>query len=103
LSRPLHKDIFLETIAKADIFFFITSIAVVVLTVIGLYLAYKILRLVRKLEEFVELVGGNLEDASDEIRALVSDLRESVLYRTIFKRRRRMVDKNNENGYKKEY
>lgn len=75
----------METIAKSDIFFFITSLAVIITTllilVIGLYVI-RILRDVREIVEHLKSIGGKVEEEFEEIYA---DLMSRWPLRVIFK------------------
>lgn len=75
----------METIAKSDIFFFITSIAVIITTliilVIGLYII-RILRDVRAIVQHLKEIGGKMEDEFEEMYA---DLMSRWPLRVIFK------------------
>lgn len=86
----------MDTLIKADIFFFITSIAVVLVTLIIAYVAYKIMRALSEIERLAQTLGENIENASEDVRDLVLDMRDSFLYRMLFQKRRR--NKKNNNG-----
>lgn len=65
----------METIAKADIFFFITSVAVILLALLGaaaLVYAIRILRSIRKIADLAQHEAQNLsqdiQDLRDEVK-----------------------------------
>ncbi len=64
----------METLIKADIFFFITSVAVVVIVALLVLLGYKIFKIlqdvkyvVARVKEFVDRAGVEAEDIYDEL------------------------------------
>jgi cell division protein FtsL len=66
----------METLIHADIFFFITSIAVILLTVALLFIfwhLYKLSRTLRTLAEKIENEAGEYIEASEEFRERVHD------------------------------
>jgi hypothetical protein len=79
----------METIVKADIFFFITSLAVIIITsvtlVIGLYVI-RILRDVRAIVEHLKVIGGKVED---EFEDMYADLMSRWPLRLLFKPKRK--------------
>jgi hypothetical protein len=78
-----------DTLVKADIFFFITSLAVILFTAVFLYLFYKIRKVIKRAELLAGLLERNVEEASNELNILIGDIRESMLYRSLFRRRRK--------------
>lgn len=79
----------MDTLIKADIFFFISSLAVVLVTAALMFLFFKVRKILNKTEELFDVLEHNIEDAGDELSSLASDIRESTLYRTLFRRRRK--------------
>lgn len=79
----------MDTVMKADIFFFVTTIAVVVfmtLASIALWYLIKILRSVRRAADSLE---GKIESASEQAEALYGKLTDSVLFNLIFTPKRK--------------
>ena len=74
---------------KADIFFFVTTIAVVVLSVAILYSLFYIVSAFKRLEAYAEKIERNMEDASVEVKEIGEDIRESFLYNFLFKKKKR--------------
>jgi hypothetical protein len=86
----------MDTLVKADIFFFITSISVILVTLIIAFLSYKIMRAVAEIERLAQTLGENIESAGEDVKDLVLDMRDSFLFRMLFQKRRR--NKRNNNG-----
>jgi hypothetical protein len=76
----------MDTLERADMFFFITSIAVVIGTIAWGVVAYYLILAFRQIRRLSEKLEENMDDASDEVRDLVFDIRESFLYRTLFRK-----------------
>jgi ABC-type transporter MlaC component len=66
----------METLMKADIFFFVTTIAVVAVTVCLVYAAYYVIRILRNVEEISEEVKAESQLVREDISDLRSNIRE---------------------------
>ena len=64
----------METLLKTDIFFFITSVAVVAVTICVIYAMYHLIRILRNVDE----ISGDMREEGELIREDISDLRENV-------------------------
>lgn len=61
----------METLVKSDVFFFITSIAVVLFTIIGLVAAFYLIKISRNISEITERAkeqAGKISDDIDDLR-----------------------------------
>jgi HAMP domain-containing protein len=74
---------------KADIFFFISSIAVVVVSIGILIAGYYITRSLQKIERLAERLEEKMVDATEEVREIGGNIKESFLYNLIFKKKKR--------------
>jgi hypothetical protein len=74
----------MESILQADIFFFITSIFVIILILVLCASGYYLVKAMRNFSIISETLKGAVEDTDDELREMVSDVRESTLFRFIF-------------------
>jgi uncharacterized protein YoxC len=79
----------METLIHADIFFFITSIAVVLLTVGSIVVFVYVIRAAQKIEKYADSVGEGMKETSDEVRDMAAEVRESFLFNMLFKKKRR--------------
>ncbi|MDD5083401.1 MAG: hypothetical protein PHT88_00490 [Candidatus Moranbacteria bacterium] len=78
-----------QTLIHADTFFFISSVGFVVLTTLiaaGLLYIIGILRSVKRITDKIE---NGLDTVGEDMQELVSDLRESRVFRMIFGGRKR--------------
>ena len=80
------------TLMKADIFFFVTTIAVVLVTIALLVSLYYVVTAVRRLADTLHKIEQNMKDASIEVKEMTEDLRDSFLFNLLFKKRRRRRD-----------
>lgn len=74
----------MEDILKADIFFFIASIATVVFTVLASILFYYLIRASRNLYEITEIFKGGVRESEQFLEDLWDRLDSNFLFRMIF-------------------
>lgn len=74
---------------KSDIFFFITSIAVILVSGGVLVAIYYITRSIRIIERLVERVEEKVVMATEEVREIGGGIKDSLIYNLIFKKRRK--------------
>lgn len=80
----------LDTLAKADIFFFVTTIAVVVVTLGFAALAYYGVRTLEQARRALKEVEEHIGDTTDDVKDILFDIRESRAYQFLFRRRRKI-------------
>ncbi len=85
----------MDTLMQADIFFFISSIGFVLITIGVLILVYYAIRAVRRFEEFTEVVEAHIEDAKDGVMDFKEDIKESLVYNFIFGKKKKKTKKDN--------
>ncbi len=77
----------METVFKADIFFFVTTIAVGLVAVFMIIaLCYSII-MIRRLRMLIEKVETNVDDANVHVKELVDRIKESVIFAFLFKKK----------------
>ncbi|CAN5152525.1 hypothetical protein BH11PAT3_BH11PAT3_0710 [soil metagenome] len=74
---------------KADIFFFVTTIAVVVVSIAVLASLYYVVGAFKRLEAYAVRIEENMKDASAEVKEMGEDIRDSFIYNFIFKKKKR--------------
>ncbi len=79
----------MDTLIQANIFFFITSLAVIVISIGVLLLVLKIRRLVISLNELVERLKSTTDYVGDEAKDLMEDIKQSGIFRMFFPKRRK--------------
>lgn len=76
----------METIVKADIFFFVTTITVVLLTIfLTVFLWYSIL-MFKKIGKLCERVEKDIYTTGIEVREIITHLKESFIFNLLFMR-----------------
>lgn len=85
----------MDSVMQADIFFFISSIAVVVVSIGILVASYYVIRLLRRIELFAEKWEERMYDATEEVKGIGDDIKKSFLYNLIFKKKKQgKINKN---------
>jgi len=79
----------MDPVMKSDIFFFITSIAVILVSGGVLVAIYYITRSIRIIERLVERVEEKVVMATEEVREIGGGIKDSLIYNLIFKKRRK--------------
>jgi hypothetical protein len=64
----------MESLMKADIFFFVTTVAVIAVTICLVYAGYYLIRILRNVEEISEEVKAE----SQLVREDIGDLRDNI-------------------------
>lgn len=84
----------MDTLEKANIFFFVTTIAVVLVTIGLLISFYYVAKTIRRLALTAEKIERNMKDASAEVKEMTEDMRDSFLFNFLFKKKRRIKPTN---------
>ncbi len=74
----------MDTLLKADIFFFITSVAVVVLTILVIVALVYFIKILRNVEDISKTVRDSVDNASSHVEELLNKLMDNPLFRFIF-------------------
>ncbi len=79
----------METLAKSDIFFVVTTIAVVLVSVFLSIALYYLIRILRRFKSISEKIEEETYKASDSLEDLVDRITNSFVFRILFRRRGR--------------
>ena len=79
----------MDTLIQANIFFFITSIAVIAISFFVVLLVIKLKKLVASLNYLVDKLNNTSDYVSDEAKDLLEDIKQSPVFRFIFPRRKK--------------
>jgi uncharacterized protein YoxC len=79
----------MDTIIKADVFFFVATIALVLVTLAILFIAYYAVRTLEQGRRALKEVEEHVGDTSDDVKDLILDLRESTAFRFLFGKKRK--------------
>lgn len=74
----------MTSLIHADIFFFITSIAVVIGTLLGVIIGVYLIKTMRNFYKISETLRESVHDVDAEIRELAEQVRESTIFKFIF-------------------
>ncbi len=79
----------MDTLAKADIFFFVTTIAVIIMTVLGCIVAYYLIRVLGNINRASEKLSDEVEAMGEHADSLYHHIKESFLFTLLFGRNSR--------------
>ena len=79
----------MDTLVQANIFFFITSLAVVFVSLFVILLLIKLRQLTKSVSLLVEKLKDTSDHMSEEAKDLVEDIKQSPIFRLIFPRRKK--------------
>ena len=74
----------MDTLVKADIFFFISSIATIILTVLLAFLLYYLIRAARNLHALSEAIQDGWKDGEEFVLDLRDRLEGNAIFRMLF-------------------
>ncbi|MDD5152934.1 MAG: hypothetical protein PHS95_03010 [Candidatus Pacebacteria bacterium] len=86
----------METLVKADIFFFITSVAVVVVTVILVWGGFYFLKTLKNIRDISDKFKNAVNMAEDDFESIHDQITQSIIYKFLFRKKRK--DANNKNS-----
>ncbi len=78
----------MESIVQLDIFFFITSISVIIFTVFFIIIGFHLVKIMKNFSHISEVLKDTVDDANSEIRDIGEHIRESTIFRFIFGRKK---------------
>lgn len=84
----------METLLKADIFFFIASVATIEFIIFFAIFVFYLIKITRNLYFLSESLKTNLKDTDEYARELKERLDDNILFRFIFPRSRKKRIKN---------
>lgn len=79
----------MDTLMKADIFFFISSISAVVFLILGCIVFYYVIRILVNFKEVTEVLKSKIEIVGDDVHALARDVRESFVFALLFGKKKK--------------
>ena len=86
----------MDTLIKADVFFFITSIFVIVLTVVLVVASVYIIRALKNFADISDLLRDTVEQTHGELADMVQYVEESPAFSFLFGRRHRRKQRGEE-------
>ena len=85
----------MESFLKADIFFFISSISVIIITLIFLIAGIYFIKMIRNFYKISSSLRKYTKDTEEELRDIGSHIRQSPIFTFIFGKEKRKKDKDN--------
>ena len=93
------KIYYMESILKADIFFFISSVSVVIITLVFLVVGFYFIKIIRNFYKISNILKNYTESADRELRDIGEHVRNSSLFTFLFGKEKKI--KPSEKNYKK--
>ncbi|MFN4181306.1 MAG: hypothetical protein ACK4FA_01230 [Candidatus Paceibacteria bacterium] len=78
----------MDTLMKADIFFFISSMSAVVLTIFAIIALYYLIRILRDFSNISDTLKNGVDKASGHLDDLIDMLMSSAFFRLFFGKKR---------------
>jgi len=79
----------MDTLMKADIFFFVTTIAVVAFCILGSIAFFYIIRILRNVSKASDKLAEKIEIGSEHAAALYHKVAESFVFNMLFGKKQR--------------
>jgi uncharacterized protein YoxC len=79
----------MEPLLKADIFFFITSVAVIICTIVFVIAGYYVIKTMKNISRISESLKNTVESAESELADMSAHVRDSALFTFIFGKRKK--------------
>ena len=77
----------MDTLMKANIFFFVTTIAVVAFTLVGLVALYYLVGILKDIRRATRKLEGEMEAVAHDVDALYHKISESFIFNMLFGKR----------------
>ena len=79
----------MDTIIHADIFFFISSIAVVIFSVLLLVAIYYLRETLQNFRDISRILKNGVNNASEKVGDVFSDVEDSIVYKFLFGKKKK--------------
>ncbi len=74
----------MESIIQSNIFFFITSISVIIFTIFFIIIAIYLVRIMRNFSHISEALKKGVDNAGEELREMTDHVRDSPIFSFVF-------------------
>jgi hypothetical protein len=78
----------MDTFLKLDIFFFITSVAVIIVTTVIVMAGYRLIKILKNIEHVTETLKNTVHSAESEMADIGERITESTLFNFVFGKRK---------------
>lgn len=79
----------MDRLIQMDIFFFISSIAVVLFSILLIVAIYYLREILRNFRDISRTLKNGVNNASDKVESAFEDIEESMVYKFIFGKKKR--------------
>lgn len=83
----------MESIMKSDIFFFITSLSVIISTAVFVIIGFYLIKIMRNFSHISKTLRDTVDDADNELRQMSEHVRESAIFNFIFGKKKKSTKK----------
>ena len=83
----------METILKSEIFFFISSISVVLITIIFIIIGFYLIKIMKNFSEISESIKNTVNGATTSLEEVGDSIKESAIFRFLFGKKKSKVKK----------
>lgn len=74
----------MESILKSEVFFFISSISVIIITVVFSIIGYYLIKIMRNFTHISDRLKKTVDGAASSLEEVGDDIKESILFRFFF-------------------
>jgi uncharacterized protein YoxC len=78
----------MEPILKSEVFFFISSISVILITVIFIIFGFYLIKIMKNFAEISESIKNTVNGATSSIEEVGNNIKESAIFRFFFGKKR---------------
>lgn len=79
----------MESVLKSDVFFFISSIAVVIFTVIFIIVGFYFIKMMRNFSQISERLKSTVEGATSSLEEVGENIKESPIFTFFFGKKKK--------------
>ncbi len=79
----------MESLMKSEIFFFVTTLSIVIVTTFFVIIGVYIIKIVKNFAHMSDALKKTVDDADNEIREISEQVRESPIFSFIFGNKKR--------------
>lgn len=79
----------MESLMKSEIFFFVTTLSIVIVTTFFVIIGVYIIKIVKNFAHMSDALKKTVDDADNEIRGISEQVRESPIFSFIFGKKKR--------------
>ncbi len=79
----------MESILKSDIFFFISSVSVVLITIIFIIVGFYLIKIMKNFSHISEKLRSTVDGAKSSLEEVGENIKESPLFRFLFSKKKK--------------